>query len=366
MNIESLLNKIKIFKELVIDSGFKRDVADYRQSIGQAQNQNLVYMKELSEKIKAELVFFESNSLRNELKEVLRESKPFAPSELLEELEELDADKEISGQQYYQKINTILNKIQKSITSNETELDSLKLTFDKYVSGDDQYKTDTQQAIMSLVFKDLQSTSSIKEFSKVLHRWNRTLVIYHTLLKQESPEEISLIGIQNGSIDVIFNIDFEVAIDLTELIKIGLKVYGAYLLYKSRTAKEIIASYMGNAKLIASEKEREKLMLDNIKDSIKTKVLEQHKESLKLDSPPSKAGASKKADEVAKVITDHLIRGNELKLLTPPKPEEEETTDMSSELRIETAIVRERWKNLDEKEKQLLLDMYTIKEEDQK
>lgn len=162
---------------------------------------------------------------------------------------------------------------------------------------------------------------------------------------------------------MIFNIDFDVAVDLTELIKTGLKVYGAYLLYKSKTAKEIIASYVGNKKLIASEKEREKLMLDNIKDSIKLKALEQHKENLKTDSPPTKTGATKKADEVAKVITDHIIKGNEVKLLTPPEPEEEDKTDMSTELRTETATVRERWKKLDEKEKQLLLDRYTIKDE---
>lgn len=365
MNVESLLNKIKIFTELVIDSGFKRDVIDYKQSIAQAQNQNLVFMKGLSESIKENLTYFENNSLDSELNSVLRENEPFTSLNTLEEIEELDSDKEIDGPQYFQKFNQILNRLQKAIQTNESELNTVKTTFDKYVSEEDDFDDDGEQAVMSLIFKDLESTGSLKEFSRVLHRWNRTLLIYHTLLKSESPKEISLVEIQNGSIDVIFNIDFDVAIDLTELIKTGLKVYGAYLLYKSKTAKEIIASYMGNKKLIATEKEREKLMLDNIKDSIKLKALEQHKENLKADSPPTKAGATKKADEVAKVITDHIVKGNEVKLLTPPEPEEEDKPDISTELRTETATVRERWKKLDEKEKQLLLDKYTIKEEEE-
>jgi hypothetical protein len=364
MNIESLLNKIKIFAELVIESGFKRDVTDYKQSIAQAQNQNLVFMKSLSENIKSNLLNFENNSLNSELNSVLRQNEPFTTLNTLEELEELDSDKEIDGPQYFQKFNAILNKLQKAIQTNETELNTVKTTFDKYVSEDDEYESDEDQAVMSLIFKDLKSTGSIKEFSRVLHRWNRTLLIYHTLLKQESPKEISLVEIQNGSIDVIFNIDFDVAIDLTELIKTGLKVYGAYLMYKSKTAKEIIASYMGNKKLIATEKDREKLMLDNIKESIKQLALEQHKENLKSDLPPLKAGATKKADEIAKVITDHIVKGNEVKLLTPPAPEEDEP-DISTELRTETSIVRERWKKLEQKEQQLLLDKYTIKDEEE-
>lgn len=366
MNIESLLNKIKIFNELVIDSGFKRDVMDYKQSITQSQNQNLVFMKGLSENIKSNLIFFENNSLNSELNNVLRENHPFTSLDTLDEIEDLNSNNEIDGREYYQKFHPILVSLQTEIQSNETELNDVKTTFDKYISEEDQYENEGEQAVMSLIFKDLESTGSLKEFSRVLLRWNRTLLIYHTLLKQDSPKEISLVEIQNGSIDVIFNIDFDIAIDLTELIKRGLTVYGAYLTYKSKTAKEIIASYMGNKKLIATETEREKLMLDNIKESIKQLALEQHKKNLKSDSPPLKTGVTKKADEVAKVITDHIVKGNEVKLLTPPEPEEENEPDISSQLRTETATVRERWKKLDEKEKQLLLDKYTIKNEEDK
>lgn len=363
MNIESLLTKIELFEELVIDSGFKRDIIDYIQSIQQSQNRNLVFMKGLSEKIKTKFSLFEKNSLESELKYIIRDNEPFTYSDTDEKLYELDSDNEIDGSQYFQRFNQLLNELKISIQENETEIDNVKSVFNKYTSKDDLVKSDGEQALMSIIFKDLQSTGNLKDFSRVLGRWNRTLLIYHTLLKSESPEEISLVEIQNGSIDVIFNIDFDIAIDLTELLKTGLKVYGAYLLYKSEKAKEIIDSYLGNKKLIAMEIKREVLMLDNIKDSIKQKVIEQHQNKLKIDKNIDKIGVSKKAEEVSSVITDHIIKGNELKLLTEPEDDNNEN-ELKKELREDTAIVRERYKKLEQKDKTLLIEKYSIKDDD--
>ena len=366
MNIESLISKIQLFEDLIIKSGFRRDVQDFIQTIQQAQNRNLVFMKDLSTKVKEKLIESENYGLENELTYVLRDSKPFTELNTLEKLEKLDADTEIDGNSYFSSFNQILNQLLQKIDENNSELDSVSNIFEKYISKQSEYESDQEQAIISLIFKDLKTTSTLKEFSRALNRWNRMLIVYHTLLSSESPDEISLIEIQNGSIDVIFNIDFDIAIDLTELIKSGLKVYGAYLLYKSKTAKEIIASYMGNQKLIKQEKEREKLMLDNIKDSVSQKVLEQHKVKLKSDKKIEKTSIKVKVEEVSSVITDHIIKGNELKLLTPPETEEEGEKDLADELRAETATVRERYKKLNAKEKQMLLDKYTIKDVDKK
>jgi len=365
MNIESIINKISLFEELIIKSGFKRDIGDYFQAIQQPQNQNLVFMKDLSEKTKRFLENVENNSLDSELKIVLKNSEPFTSLNTTEKLDELDSDSQIDAATYHQKFYSILQLLINAIDANENELNAVKTTFSKYVITDENRLSTEEQAIVSLVFKDLQSTGSLKEFAKVLHRWNRTLLVYHTLLKSESPDEISLVEIQNGSIDVIFNIDFDIAIDLTELITTGLKVYGAYLLYKSKRAREIIDSYMGNAKLIKMEKEREVLMLDNIKESVKLKALEQHKEKLKTDKNIEKAGAEKKADEVSAVITDHIIKGNEIKLLNAHQVFEDEEQNPSKELRQETAIVKERFKNLEQQDRQILIDKFIIKEDNE-
>lgn len=365
MNIESLINKIQLFEDLIFKTGFRRDIQDYIQSIQQGQNQNLVFMKDLSLKVRLKLVECENFGLDSELSLVLRDTPPFTDINTLSQLEELDSDTEIVGNAYFQKFNQILNQLLQNIDKNKKELDSVIKVFEKYVSDQSEYDSEEEQAIVSLIFKDLKSTGSLKEFSKVLNRWNRMLLVYHTLLTSESPDEISLVEIQNGSIDVIFNIDFDVAIDLTELIKTGLKVYGAYLDYKSKTAKEIIASYMGNAKLIKQEEAREKLMLENIKDSITQKILEQHKDKLKTDKKIEKTAIKVKVEEVSSVLTDHIIKGNELKLLTPPETEDEEEQDLSEELREETAIVRERFKKLSPEDKQLLLETYSIKDDNE-
>lgn len=367
MNIESLIFKIELFNDLVIKSGFKRDVTDFIQSIQLAQNRNLVFMKDLSNKVKSKLTDFDNYGLDSELRLILREGKPFTELKILNQLEELDQNTEIDGNTYFAQFNHFLNQLIQQVDQNKNELDNVLLVFKKYISAD-VYESGGELALVSLIFKDLKSTGSLKEFSKVLNRWNRMLLVYHTLLTSDSPKEIELVEIQNGSIDVIFNIDFDIALDLTELIKTGLKVYGAYLLYKSKTAKVIIESYMGNQKLIKQEIDREKLMLDNIKESIASKALEQHKEKIKNDKKIEKIAIDVKIEEVSSVITDHIIKGNELKLLTPPdmKVSEEEETDLSSELREETAKVREIFKKLSKEDKMMLLEKYSIKDDENK
>lgn len=366
MNIESLVSKIDLFQKLVITSGFRRDIQDNIQSIQHRQNQNLAYMKDLSNKTKLQFREFENYSLHDEIRIVLRDSKPFIEIDSKTLLDEIDSDSQIDASIYFQKFNQILNELFQNIDQNYNELIQIRSVLVKYVNYSEELESAENQAIVSLIFKDLKTTKSLKEFSKVLQRWNRTLIVYHTLLKSESPEDIELVEIQNGSIDVIFNLDFDISLDLTELVKIGLQVYGAYLLYKSKRAREIIDSYMGNKKLIQMENERETLMLDNIKVSIAKKALEQHKERLIKDKKIDKIGVDKKIEEVSSVITDHIIKGNEVKLLTPPEPEEGQEKDLSEELMEKTAIVRERFKLLSKIDQQLLLEKYTLKEDDQK
>jgi hypothetical protein len=120
---------------------------------------------------------------------------------------------------------------------------------------------------------------------------------------------------------------------------------------------------MGNKKLIKGEEDREILMLDNIKESMKTKALEQHQEKLKEDEKIETISIEKKIEEVCSVLTDHIIKGNEMKLLTAP-PNQKKNKNIVKELREETTIVRERFNELNEEDKQLLLDKYSIKNDD--
>lgn len=368
MNIESLLAKIELFEEFVIDSGFKRDMTDFAQSIQQNQNKNLVFLKKLSQKIKDYLIICDNNSLDSELDILLKKSTPFTKLGTLEKLNKIDKDGEISTNSYWTAFNTELNALIKILATNTSEINSVKAVFTQYAHKEDKENIHEQKALMSLIFKDLKTTGSLKEFSKTLSKWDRTLIMYHTLLKSESPKEISLVEIQNGSIDVIFNIDLDISIDLTKIVFAGLNGCAAYLLYKLK-GKEMMTSFMSNEKLMKLEEQKEKLMLNNIKDSVKHLVLEQHTERLKLDNKIDTASVEKKAEEISKVITEHIIKGNEIKLLNPPKEEDEEIEeqeDPSQELKAVTTIVRERYKKLDEEEKLVLLEKYTIKDKEEK
>lgn len=107
MNIESLINKIQLFEDLIFKTGFRRDIQDYIQSIQQGQNQNLVFMKDLSQKVRLKLVDCENFGLDSELSLVLRDTPPFTDINTLSQLEELDSDTEIVGNAYFQKFNQI-------------------------------------------------------------------------------------------------------------------------------------------------------------------------------------------------------------------------------------------------------------------
>ena len=175
MNIESLINKIQLFEDLIFKTGFRRDIHDFIQSIQQGQNQNLVFMKDLSQKVRLKLVECENFGLDSELNLVLRDTPPFTDINTLSQLEELDNDTEIVGNAYFQKFNQILNQLLQNIDKNKKELDSVIKVFEKYISDQSEYDSEEEQAIVSLIFKDLKSTGSLKEFSKVLNRWNRML-----------------------------------------------------------------------------------------------------------------------------------------------------------------------------------------------
>lgn len=370
MNIDSILEKISLFNELVIESGFKRDIRDYRQSINQAQNQNLIFMKELSQKVIVSFDTFQDYSLNHELNIVLKDSNPFTELEIIDKLTAMNNDAEIPANTYLQQFIQQLDLLIKESTSNEQEITAIEAMFSKYTSEVDSNISKEELALVSLIFKDLKTTGSLREFSRVLKKWDTTLILYHRLLRSESPEQISLEAIQNGSIDVMFNIDVNVAIDLAEVMQVGLQVFGAYLAYKSDIAQKIIKSYMGNKKLISLEEERQKLMLANIKESIELKILEQHKQMLEQDNNIDNTSIKKKIDEVSSVITDHIIKGNEIKLLSIIKDEDEdidedegsEKNTFSTALRKETSVVRKQLTNISNEDKQQLLELYSLKE----
>ena len=363
MNIQSLLEKIQLFEKLVIKSGFKRDVKGFKESIDHQQNrQNLQLFQDITSKIESYLKLIYESDLPEYLKTLLPTNsiRPFTETNHLEKLNEILKDTELPTDQYFNKLNSLLNNIQTQIEINETELNRLKEVFRNYVDYEQSELDSDEIVIISLIYKDLNTITSLKEFSKVLYKWNRTLLIYHQLLTSDAPKDIEIVEVQNGSIDVLVNIDVDIAVDLVKLIKLGFEVFGGYLLYKSK-AKDIIATYFGNKKLIEQENQRENEMLENIYKAIEAKVLEQHKEAKKNDKNIDGTAIKVKVKEVADTLAEHIVKGNDIKLLAAPK-EYEELEEEAEVIKSSSISNRRALESLTEDDKIKLIERYEIKD----
>lgn len=366
MNIQSLLEKIQLFEKLVIKSGFKRDVIGFRESIAPQQNrQNLQLFQDIAGKIDSYLKSIYESDLPESLESLLPTNsiRPFTETNHVEKLNEILTDSELPTDQYFNKLNSLLNNLQSQIENNETELNRLKEIFQNYADYEQSELDSDEKVIISLIFKDLKTTTSLKEFSKVLYKWNRTLLIYHQLLTSDAPKDIEIVEVQNGSIDVLVNIDVDIAIDLVKLIKLGFEVFGGYLLYKSK-AKEIIATYFGNKKLIEQEKQRENEMLENIYKAIESKVLEQHKEAKKKDKDIDGTAIKVKVKEVADTLSEHIVKGNDIKLLAAPQ-EYEELEEDAEEIKSNSINNRRALEALTENDRIKLIERYEIKDKEE-
>ena len=244
--------------------------------------------------------------------------------------------------------------------ANIAEIEKIKKFITPYIDTEIQSVTDENAAILSIIFKDKKTITNLKEFTKNIIAWNRTLPIYHQILSSSSPSDIKIVEIQNSSIDVMISFDVNIALNLVEVFKVGFKCYAAYLSYKKIIAP-IVDAYFGNQKLLKSEKAREEELLNNISLAIEDTIKKQHSEALKKDKKIEK-DIDKKVEHVTNLITSHIIKGNDIKLLTYPNSENEELNEQrrnsKKELQLKSSEVRIAIKELPEAELTKLLEQY--------
>lgn len=372
MNINSMIMKINNFNRYIVDSGFHRDINEFLKTISQPQNnQNIVLLKDITKQVMLQLQTIMDSDLPDDLIKLLPQEhiKLFSVSQHIEDFKKLVEDTEVDTTQYYSRLNDILSKIQAELNKNQAEIKALHDVLLPYY---EKCRELADKAVISFIFKDSETISNLKRFAKVLERWNRTLHIYSQLISSKPPEDVELVNIQNGTLDVVLNINIDIAVKLTEIIKYGLIAFSGYLAYK-RTLSEIVATYCGNKKLIKFEREREELLLNNIGETIEKKLTEQHKLLARKDKKINSEAIPKKIEEVSKVLSEHIVKGNDIKLLVDYSVEDnEEDTDSENEknraLLEETEkvslTVRNHLKRLTSDETKLLIDKYTICEED--
>lgn len=362
MNINTLKDYINQFNAEIVESGFKRDLQDYVGSLPNNQN-NIVVLREVANKISSKLDEIYNSDLPENLEMLLVEKvKPFTNTPYNEQFQELISDKEIDQAQFFQKLNQLVTQLNNTIQQNIAETAKIEKFIEPYLETQEDILTTEEKAIISIIFKDKKTITELKEFTKNLQNWNKILPVYHQLISSSSPEEIEIVTVQNGSIDFLVSINVDLAINLADIFKYGFEAFFGYLLYKKKV-KSIIDGYLGNKKLIKSEKEREKLLIDNIGEAIEAKIIEQHKEALKTDKDIDKTALNKKIEEVVKIVTSHILKGNDFKLLALPEnetePEEEETENShKEELKKISTKVKQAVKFLPQSEMKKLLEQY--------
>jgi hypothetical protein len=369
MNIEILHDHISTFNLKVVDSGFKRDLDDYSSSLPSSQN-NIVALREIAGKILSVLDSFYSSDLPDSLRALLpkKDIRPFLEMPHNITLKDLIENTEIQQQDFFNQLTQFINQLKKQIQQNINEINNINNFIAPYLSTEITTRTEQGIAMVSIVFKEQRTISSFSEFTKTLKEWNRTLPIYHQLLKSEPPKDIGIVEVQNGSIEFVVNLDVNVALDFAELFRLGFEVFAAYLTYK-QMLKPIIASYHGNKKLIDQETEREKDLLENIGTAIQSEINAQHKRAKKVDKKIDTSSVDKKIEVVTNLVTSHIVKGNDFKLLALPETKEqkdgqEDVPNKIEALRKQSSLARQQLRLIPPEAQQKLLEAYGQKGEE--
>lgn len=369
MNIEILQEHIDTFNKEIVESGFKRDLDDYISSLPSAQN-NIIAMRDMAEKALSSLDDLFDSDLPDALEALLppKKPKPFTEVPHNDNLRGLLENTEIQQPELFNQLTQFLNKLQKQIQQNLAEITKIEEFFTPYIAENVNRMAAENYAVIAIIFKDHITITNLNHFTKTLTTWNKILPIYHQLLKSESPEDIHIAEIQNGSIDVVVNLNVDVAFNLAELFKVGFHVFAAYLSYK-KMIKPIIDSYHGNKKLISQEGDREKLMLENIGSAIHQQAEEQHKKAKNADNKIDGTAIKKKVEQVTKLIASHIVKGNDLKLLTLPDAGEDKEkgqrySDEKNDLLKQSITAMKKFKEIPTEDRKLLLETYDNNDEE--
>lgn len=359
---------INIFEESVINSGFKRDMNEFHRIIqAQHNRQNLALFKDTSRSMLESLNNIYDSDLPDVLDILLPSGnvKPFTQIDYIKPVKQLLDNPNINVDQFFSALTQVLSQIVGQINQNETTLNSIRTTILPYCKKDYDQLSENNRALISLLFKDSESRHDLKSFAKALTKWNRALRNYHTLLSPKSPENIELVQIQSGSLDVIVNFDINVAVNLVDLAKVGFEVFLSYLAYKN-ALKPFLNSLLLDPEVQKLEANKEAILLGSIGRIIREKIAEQFNNARSADKNISSESSDVKINDMAEALTDHIVRGNDIKLLNPPEDSEDsEAVNNTTQLRKISADVRKNLAKLPEEEKTKLLEHYKKDEKEE-
>ncbi len=324
---------------------------------------NLVRLKEIADNAIASFEALKAGGIDEDVRTVLPGEKTIADENSLEKLRELIEDPDADTSTFHSRLNNILNDANSRIGPNIAKINERQETFEEYIS--EPVDEDSGKALFAIIFKDPSVVESLPHFAKKLNRWDRTLRMYHTLVTNESPEDIGLAAVHGGSIDVVVNLDLNVAIDIAEVMKYGFVALSAYLAYRIKKS-DFVASYEKNKELLALDTKQDELMLANIKSSMENVLKEKYLSGKTSRTKKTTAEApEKKIEQISELFSEHITKGNDVKLLTSGKPDDEteETDDRADDLRQESRKASALRIQIPAKELKFLMSKYDIPEQ---
>lgn len=363
MTIRKLIEQIDYLEQNLKQSGFWETTQDNYNTILN-NRQNIVLLKELTEKQVNKLNILLSSETPLFLESILNPngSEPFSDTDFVQLFQDVLSSNIVDVNQYYNEITPIFNDLISKVTENIEKIETLKSIFQPYLDKDYSLLQAESNAIFSIKFSDEKTIGGLKNLSKEINKWNTGLLIYYNLIKGESPKDIELIEVDNGSIDFVINIDFDIASKFLELIKVGFELFTAYLLYKTNIA-QITKSYGDNQKLIDGEKQREQDLLENISIQVEKTIKKQLKEQKKGTKAQIEA-LDKKIEVIAKLVKEHIVKGNSVKLLSSPEAEKENTALVQKDNQELTEKTKNLFKQLGPEEQIKLLEAFVQETEE--
>jgi hypothetical protein len=352
MTVRKIIELIELVKNKIGNENYISKLQDYQSTI-QNNSSNIVLLKELLEKSIFDIEDLMEESVPELLNKLLvGKIVPFEFEKYHKQLIGLMEKNHSDYSTLYNELTSIFSQMIEKITQNLTEIENIKKVINPFQTKDFEELQAEDNAIFAIIFNNENSFNNLKSLSFELKNWDRGLFLYQQIISDETPKAFEIIEVEQGSVEVVINLVFDVAEKLVDLFKTGLETYGAYLAYKTLIHEKLFDTFKGNKELILLEEKREKLLLENVKKSVKEEIKKQIKKGKKQEA------IDKKIDEVTRLITDHIIKGNTVKLLSAPEEKEEiiEKEKEKEKLFIKSKI---DYKKLDAITKQLLLEEFT-------
>ncbi len=352
MTVRKIIELIELVKIKIGKESYLSKLQDYQTTI-QNNSSNIVLLKEILDKSIFDIEILIEDLVPELLEKILvGKIVPFEFEKFHKKLVDLKVKNHSDYSILYNDLTTILAQMLLDINANIVEIDKTRQVIEPFKTKDFSDLQEDDNAIFALIFNNENSFNNLKSLSFELKNWDKGLFLYQQIISDETPKAFEIIEVEQGSVEVILNLLFDVAEKLVDLFKTGLETYGAYLAYKTLIHEKLFDTFKGNKELILLEEKREKLLLENVRKSVKEEIKKQVKKGKKQEA------LDKKIDEVTKLITDHIIKGNTVKLLSAPEEKEEviEKEKEKEKLYIKSKI---DYKKLDTITKQLLLNEFT-------